>query len=63
MTNEFPCKCGHSWEMHQEGLSLMNGNFFPTGCDADLHKGEFCYKFVPDNLKYIEKRYEQKLSL
>jgi len=54
MKNDWLCKCGHSWLMHKYGLALMTGECWPTGCDAPIHTGEFCYRFIPDNLQTLE---------
>lgn len=58
MNQQFPCKCGHSWELHKDGLYLIDGQSWITGCNADIHYGDFCIKYVPDNLRYLEYKYE-----
>lgn len=60
MEPDFPCICGHSWQLHSQGLELHYGPKFLTGCNAEMHYGSFCYEFVPNNLKYLELRDLQK---
>lgn len=59
MKNDWLCKCGHTYKCHVQGLTLWTGEHYPTGCDAIIHVGDFCYVFRPDNLKSLEKQYEQ----
>ena len=52
----FPCKCGHSWKLHDwAGIPIgdeycngegRNSKYYSSRCD--------CMYYVPDNLKYLE---------
>jgi hypothetical protein len=55
MAIDFPCKCGHSKKEHRlsnkGNLGCMVLNYFTDNYDG-------CWKYIPDNLKYLEQRYE-----
>ena len=60
MKNDIPCKCGHAWEEHSEGLKPIGHQGYPTGCNAKIHIGDFCYEYVPDNLTFIEQEAKRR---
>ena len=53
MQIDFPCKCGCSKDEHLE----RNMGICSNHCYISKY---FCQKFVPDNLKYLERKYENK---
>jgi hypothetical protein len=49
------CKCLHSEQAHNDKCTGLTGNNFDRDCK--------CKKYRPkDNLKYLEKKYEEKLE-
>jgi hypothetical protein len=57
--NDFPCTCGHDKNEHR--LDFPKGS---QGCTIYLEKYIWCgcYNYVPDNLKYLEQKYEKRLK-
>ena len=49
-----PCKCGHGKEVH---TSCFQPNVMQWGC-CDFYNCH-CYAYSMDNLKYLEKKYEE----
>lgn len=58
--NNFPCLCGHGENLHS-GYGRL---YFPY-CESCFRKNMYnfrntCLKYKPDNLKYLERVYEEK---
>lgn len=65
--NDYPCKCGHEKERHR---TFETTDFCCLGCwfegladrDNGLDTlGESFHNFTPDNLKYLEEKYNQQI--
>lgn len=60
---DFPCVCGCPKSKHGS-LGDMYGNLYFFSCRVEDNKGfmlhPYCFEFKPDNLKYLERRYEEK---
>lgn len=57
----FPCTCGHSKKLHGwAGESI--GDEWCNGYGARVGHGSLCEceRYVPDNLKYLEQKYNQE---
>lgn len=54
--DNFPCICGHTYTQH-DWQGWNNICWADSGIDVSC----FCKKYVPDNLKYLEAKYEQNL--
>ena len=57
----FPCQCGHSKILHGwAGESI--GDEWCNGYGARAGRGALCEceRYVPDNLKYLEQKYNQE---
>ena len=60
MEIDFPCKCGHEKLYHPE--SGRNNYIICEGCFRKAFPSggydKCCKKYTPDNLKYLEQKYE-----
>lgn len=53
---DYPCKrCDHNYEDHVEGYRCA---ICFVDCAYDAMS--MCYRFVPDNLRYLQEKYENK---
>lgn len=54
MNENYPCKCGHSFECHAVG----DGICYPC---FDQDRRTWDHVYIPDNLKFLEQKYEQQI--
>jgi hypothetical protein len=60
ITKDYPCKCGHDLKYHQ----YLSEGYICWPCVQDrtsINNYPICCKFTPDNLKYLEEKYNQQI--
>lgn len=66
---KFPCKCGHEAALHESvdpgiGEEWCNGeiedSIYPFEGGIVGHEICSCAKYTPDNLKYLEQKYQER---
>lgn len=60
IVNDFLCKCNHEYSEHIIVLDYFKEEYtYCNECAGKVNKLPY-HDFVPDNLGYIEQRYEQQ---
>jgi hypothetical protein len=64
--NNFPCVCGHMESVHITAPDYMGGDSWCFGDNVEEpFQKQFdcsCYKYIPDNLKYLESKLDEKAN-
>jgi hypothetical protein len=55
MEDSFPCKCGHSFFFHDVYSEDQRCLYLSDKCK--------CSKFIVDNLKYLENKYDENRNI
>lgn len=58
LDNNYPCECGHEKKVHWYLGGACSSVTLPFA--KELRKECLCMKFIPDNLRYLEKKQGQK---
>jgi hypothetical protein len=56
MNENFPCRCGHDKRVHQNNPHIYCWYCGVAGTWENCNAG-----FVPDNLKYLEEKYNKQI--
>jgi hypothetical protein len=57
---DIPCKCGHAFNVHKLGVSGLSTYMCMVAGPQTTVTDCPCYKYMPDNLLYIEQLAKQK---